>query len=581
MAGRGGACILFGFRARRSRPPGPPNAGDPCSNDMVEQVDRELDEESVVTQWKTVLQQMPAGVILARAPDGRLIFGNDAAEAIWRQPVTPVEGVEAYARWRGFHEDGRPYEAEEWPLARALRTGEVVVGEEIEIERGDGSRGSLSVNSTPIRGERGEITAAVVTFTDITERKRQEAERAFLARASALLSSSLDYNVTLGNVAKLAVPTLCDWCGVDIVQGNGVRRLAVEHVDAEKLALARELGEKYPPAPGSPTEAGAVLRDAKSALVPLIDDETLRSVAQNEEHLHILRSVGLRSAMIVPLTARGTVLGDLTMVAGESGRVFTERDLRLAEELALLAALAIDNARLYDESQSANRAKADFLSVISHELRTPLTAVIGYAELLALGIPEPVTEKQLEQIERIEIAARHLLQLIEEILTITNLEAGTVTIRIQPVQLSEILRRAEAIARPLALEKKIDLTVEPLEEQITLQTDPDRLLQIFLNLLSNAVKFTDAGSIVVSTRVEEEHVEVSVRDTGVGITPEQKERIFEAFWQAEQPITRRAGGTGLGLTISRRLLDLLGGEMQVHSEPGQGSTFTARLPLHA
>jgi signal transduction histidine kinase len=323
-----------------------------------------------------------------------------------------------------------------------------------------------------------------------------------------------------------------------------------------------------------------VIRDGKSALLPLIDDETLRSVAQNEEHLQILRSVGLRSAMIVPLTARGVVLGDLTLVAGESGRVFTERDLRLAEELAGLAALAIDNARLYDESQSANRAKADFLSVISHELRTPLTAVIGYAELLALGIPDPATERQLEQIERIEIAARHLLQLIEEILTITNLEAGTVSIRMQPVELSEILRRAEAIARPLALDKKIDLTVEPLDEEIELQTDPDRLLQIFLNLLTNAVKFTDAGSIRVTVQRERDYVEVSVRDTGIGITPEQKERIFEAFWQAEQPITRRAGGTGLGLTISKRLLDLLGGEISVRSEPGEGSTFTARIPLH-
>jgi signal transduction histidine kinase len=217
--------------------------------------------------------------------------------------------------------------------------------------------------------------------------------------------------------------------------------------------------------------------------------------------------------------------------------------------------------------------------VISHELRTPLTAVIGYAELLALGIPEPVTERQREQIERIEIAARHLLQLIEEILTITNLEAGTVSIRVQPVELSEILRRAEAIARPLALDKKIDLTVEPLAEEITLQTDPDRLLQIFLNLLSNAVKFTDDGSIVVKVTREADYVEVAVHDTGIGITPEQKDRIFEAFWQAEQPITRRAGGTGLGLTISRRLLALLGGEMTVVSEPGRGSTFAARIPL--
>ncbi|MBW3628222.1 MAG: GAF domain-containing protein [Gemmatimonadetes bacterium] len=542
-------------------------------------VDPAPEDHAVVTQWKTVLQQMPAGVILARAPDGRVIFGNDAAEVIWRQPISQTASIGGYGFWRGYHRDGRPYQAEEWPLARSLRTGEVVVSEEIEIERGDGTRGVVSVNSTPILDEAGAVVAAVVTFTDVTERRRYESERRFLSRASAVLSSSLDYSVTVANVARLAVPTLCDWCGVDIVQGNGSRRLAVEHVDPGKLALAKELGEKYPVERSGPAGAGEVVREGNSALVPVIDDDTLREVAQDEEHLRILREVGLRSAMIVPLTARGVVLGDITLVSGESGREFDARDLALAEELAALAALAIDNARLYDESQSANRAKADFLSVISHELRTPLTAVIGYAELLALGIPEPVTERQLEQVERIEIAARHLLQLIEEILTIANLEAGTVSIRIQSVALSEILRRAEAIVRPLALEKKIAFSIEPLAEEITLETDPDRLLQIFLNLLSNAVKFTDTGSIVLSVRPGDEFIEVAVRDTGVGITPEQKGRIFDAFWQAEQPITRRAGGTGLGLTISRRLLDLLGGKMDVVSEPGLGSTFTARIPL--
>jgi signal transduction histidine kinase len=537
------------------------------------------EEDSLVAQWKTVLQQMPAGVILARAPDGKLIFGNDAAEAIWRQPVATSASIGAYGHWRGFHPDGRPYLAEEWPLARTLRTGEPVTGEEVEIVRGDGTRAVLNVSSSPIRDQGGAVVAAAVTFIDITERRRRERERRFLAEASALLSSSLDYTVTLANVARLAVPTLADWCGVDIIQDNTLRRLAVEHVDQQKVALARELGEKYPPALDSPGGVGEALRNGRPELFPAITDEMLRGVAENEEHLRILQELGLRSAMIVPLTARGRVLGDITLVAAESGRTFGPEDLAFAVELAGLAAMAIDNARLYDDSQSANRAKADFLSVISHELRTPLTAVIGYAELLALGIPEPVTDRQREQIERIEIAARHLLQLIEEILTIASLEAGTVSIRRQEVKLSEVLRRAEAIARPLALEKQISLTIQEPAEEIVMDTDPDRLLQVLLNLLSNAVKFTDTGSIVVSVQRSDGAVEIAVRDTGIGISEAQRERIFEAFWQAEQPITRRAGGTGLGLTISRRLLRLLGGTMEVTSQPGEGSTFTASIPL--
>ena len=535
--------------------------------------------EFVLSQWKPVLEQMPAGVMVARAPDGRVVFGNRAAERVWRQPLPEAANIGAYAFWRGYHPDGRPYAASEWPLARSLVRGEEVVGEEIEVVRGDGTRATLSVSSNPIRSPSGQVIAAVVTFTEVTDRKRQDAGRRFLAEAGAVLSSSLDYTVTLRNVARLAVPTLADWCVVDLIQDGKLRRVAVEHVDREKAALAAELAERYPTDLTEPMGIARVMREGRSQLVNGMSAKMLRRVSRDEEHFRVLNALGLRSVMVVPLQARGRVLGDITLIAAESGRTFTAEDLALAEELATLAALAIDNARLYDESQSANRAKADFLSVISHELRTPLTAVIGYAELLALGIPEALTEKQGEQVERIEIAARHLLQLIEEILTITSLEAGAVTIRQQRIRLSELFSRAEAITRPLALEKRLELRVSDLEQEIELSTDPDRLLQVLLNLLSNAVKFTEAGAVELSARLEGDWVEASVRDTGIGITSEEQDRIFDAFWQVEQPITRRTGGTGLGLTISRRLLELLGGELRVESGEGAGSTFTVRVPM--
>jgi signal transduction histidine kinase len=358
-----------------------------------------------------------------------------------------------------------------------------------------------------------------------------------------------------------------------------VERLAVEHVDPERVALAREAIDRFPAGPASVVHRA--MTTGEPLLIPEITDAALASVAQNEEHLALLRALGLRSGMIVPLVARGSALGAISLFASESGRRFNSQDLALAQEFATRAALAVDNARLYDEAKAANRAKSDFLAVVSHELRTPLTAVIGYTELLELGIPEPLTPRQKEQVQRVEIAAQHLLQLIEEILTMVSIEAGREQARPSPILLSEILHRVEVIITPLAAEKGLELVIAPLDEEIEMEIDPDKAVQMLLNLLSNAVKFTEKGSVQLRARRVGEKVEVEVRDTGMGVEPEYLEQIFEPFWQVEQPATRRAGGSGLGLAVSRRLAELLGGEVRVESEPGKGSTFTATLPIHA
>jgi signal transduction histidine kinase len=524
---------------------------------------------------ETVLDQMPGSVILAEAPSGRVLFENHQVAKIWRDPPGDRAPRE------GFHPDGSPYRHEEWPLNRTIATGEVVEGEEIEIRRGDGTRGVVLVSASPVRDAGGAMVAAVATMYDVTEQKRGEAARHFLAEAGSVLSSSLDTPTTLRNLARLAVPTLADWCGVDVIgPGGRLERLAVEHVDPERVALARELAERFPP-----SDAASAVHRAMDTGEPLlfseITDEDLVAAARSEEHLALLRALGFRSGMVVPLIARGSALGAISLFASESGRRFTQQDLALAQEFAGRAALAVDNARLYDEATAANRAKSDFLAVVSHELRTPLTAIIGYTELMELGIPEPLTPRQKEQVQRVEIAAQHLLQLIEEILTMVSIEAGREKVRPAPILLSELLHRVEVIIAPLAAEKKLELVVAPLDEDVQMEIDPDKAVQMLLNLLSNAVKFTSQGSVELRARRVGEKVEVAVRDTGMGVEPEYLEQIFEPFWQVEQPATRRAGGSGLGLAVSRRLAELLGGEVRVESEPGKGSTFTATLPVRS
>ncbi|MDP9347629.1 MAG: GAF domain-containing sensor histidine kinase [Gemmatimonadota bacterium] len=405
---------------------------------------------------------------------------------------------------------------------------------------------------------------------------------AFLAEASGILSSSLQYEETLQAVAHLAVPHLADYCIVDVLDPSGeIRRVGTVHRDPRKEALYSEVQRRYPPDPERSPVARA-LRTGEPYLLPELTEEALDVIARNEEHRTLIRDeLGTRSIMAVPLTARGHTFGVLTLgTTREFGRRFTEEDLALVRELAGRAAIAVENARLYGASQEANRAKTDFLAVMSHELRTPLNAILGYTELLAAGVPEPVTPRQGAQLGRIRVSATHLLQLIEEILTVTSLEAGREEVRVATVEAGQVLQEVAALAEPLARAKALDFAVQGPEAPLVLETDPARLRQILLNLVTNAVKFTEQGEVRLEARQEDGAAAFTVRDTGVGITPEQMERIFEPFWQAQAPTTRKVGGIGLGLAITRDLARLLGGEVQVESAPGLGSTFTVRLPLH-
>lgn len=231
------------------------------------------------------------------------------------------------------------------------------------------------------------------------------------------------------------------------------------------------------------------------------------------------------------------------------------------------------------EAESANGAKSDFLAVMSHELRTPLSAIMGYQELLADGITGPVNEQQAQQLGRIKASARHLLSLIDEILTFTRLDAGKETLDIERLDLRSLLDQSAELIEPLAHVKNLDVKVVGPVSATMVDTDATKVRQMLVNLLSNAVKFTDEGRVTLTGERCVDQLCLTVSDTGIGIAPEQQQRIFDPFWQVEQSATRRATGTGLGLTVTRRLANLLGGDVTVNSTPGSGTTFTIMLPV--
>ena len=240
------------------------------------------------------------------------------------------------------------------------------------------------------------------------------------------------------------------------------------------------------------------------------------------------------------------------------------------------ARIAAENAQR--EALAASRAKSDFLARMSHELRTPLAAIMGYGELLADGITGPVNDEQKKQLGRIRSSANHLLSIIDEILTLARMEAGKEKVDIEDVKIADLLDSVSNMAEPLASAKGLSFDLRTPEDDMVVRTDPVKLRQVLLNLISNAVKYTDKGEVSVAAEATDGVVDFLVSDTGVGVSEEHLEKIFEPFWQVEHTMTRRASGTGLGLAVTRQFVDLLGGSIQVESVLGQGSTFRVRIP---
>jgi PAS domain S-box-containing protein len=425
------------------------------------------------------------------------------------------------------------------------------------------------------------------------QQKRAEAavrasERAhrFLAEASTLLISALDYASTLQNLARLTVPFLADWCIVDVVEGESIRRAATAAADPRREEVLHELERLYPPRWDSPQPAAQALRAGRAVLFPEFSAESLRATVRDAEHLRLLRELDPRTAVAIPLSARGHVIGAVTLAFSESGRRYDDDLLALAEELARRAALAVDNANLYREAElaraeaeAANQAKAQFLASMSHELRTPLNAIGGYTDLMLAGVRGPLNEEQEKDLERIRRNQEHLLRLINTVLSFAKIEAGQLRYDLTDVPLDAVLSPVVELVAPQLEANRLRYEYVPGEPGVRARADAEKFLQIILNLLSNAVKFTAPGGRVrLAWEGRGERVEVRVEDTGRGIAAEKLEAVFEPFVQLDTGYTRASEGTGLGLAISRDLARAMGGELTVESRLGEGSVFVLTLP---
>ncbi|WP_199316125.1 PAS domain S-box protein [Tolypothrix sp. FACHB-123] len=762
-------------------------------SDITERKQVEAALQESQQRYRSVIEAAAEGIVLQYA-DGEIFTCNPSAEKILGLTADQMMGRTSLdPRWRAVYENGSPFPGELHPAMVTLRTGEAQTNIIMGIHKPDASLTWISINTRPLFHVNSHQPYAVVaSFFDITEqqaalRDRQQAEEkrvqlvreqvaraaaeaaqqqsAFLAEVSAVLASSLDYQQTLQSVADLAVPYFADWCSVDLLNDDGmISRVAVAHSDPQKVKLGWEVAQSYPRNLADSYGISQVMQTGQSQIASQITDEQLSAAIPDPEYLEILRELGLKSAIISPLQARGRVFGSISFIFTESNRHYSHKDLTLAEDLARRAAIAIDNARLYQQAQQArqaaeiacdrtarlqtvtaalsesltpvqvvevivaqsmavleaasamvvlvsedgteleiikaigyesqlleswrrfsinsavplaeavrtgepvwmetvaqrviryphlaedyskydtsawmslplvaegrsvggmsltfteyqqltpedrqfilaisrqcaqaisraqlyeaerkaraeaeqaNRVKDEFLAVLSHELRSPLNPILGWTKLLQTQKLSPTkTQQALETIER---NAKLQAQLIEDLLDISRMLRGKLSLNTAPVNLIEVITGAIETVELAANSKSIHIQTVLQPGKQTVFGDANRLQQVVWNLLSNAIKFTpEGGRVTVNLQEIGSRVQIQVIDNGKGIKADFLPHVFEYFRQADSSTTRKFGGLGLGLAIARQIVELHGGTVAAQSlGEDLGATFTVLLP---
>jgi signal transduction histidine kinase len=438
----------------------------------------------------------------------------------------------------------------------------------------------------------GQVSVAVVNARLLAEAQQERLRLAFLAEAGTALASSLDLPATLTAVARLAVPQFADLCLIDLLGEDGsVQRVAAVHADPAKQALVDVLCQRYPPDPNGLHPAMRVLRTGLSELANEVPDQLQEVTAGDAEHLRILRQLGFMAYLIVPLVARGRTQGVLSLIATEAGRNYRQADQELAEELARRAALAIDNAALYQAAQASrqrieetSRSKDLFLAMLSHELRTPLTPILAAVSARLEHGTSPELRSELEMIRR---NATLEARLIDDLLDLSRIGSGQLRLEREMVDVHQAIQQAVEICRDETSGAGLEVKLALAAPAHTIEGDSARIIQIAWNLIRNAAKFTPAGGTLTirsHNQRREDRGGAAVRliiefaDSGQGIEPSVLPRIFDAFEQGQADLRSRRGGLGLGLAISRSLAEAHGGSLTAQS-PGRGLGSTFRLEL--
>ncbi len=418
---------------------------------------------------------------------------------------------------------------------------------------------------------------------------RTEAEAArqrlgFLAEVSTQVAASLDLRTTLERVARAAVPVLADWCTLNIADPTGALQTeTTAHVNPVQEELAKTMRQTYPRRQESGrSPAVQVLESGATRIIANVDDRLLEQISVDADHLQMWKALAPRAVMIVPLVAHGRSLGTMSLImTDDSGRSYAPADRALAEDVGRRAAMAVENAQLYTQTEQAVRARDEFLSVAAHELKTPVTSLRGFAQLTLRTLNQN-GQIDVERLKRalkvVDQQSDKLTRLVAQLLDVSRVQSGKLALDRQDVDLSALLVDLVASIRTQSDKHELRAVIPP---EMRAKVDPLRIEQVLTNLLDNAIKYSpDGGAVDVelsSSNDDPASVVISVRDRGIGIHAEDRERIFERFYQADVG-SYHGAGMGLGLYISREIVDLHGGQIRAEFPEDGGSRFVVTLP---
>jgi len=452
-----------------------------------------------------------------------------------------------------------------------------------------------SISKTTVGGR----TYLTAVLRDLTHERRTEKERAsllartratraaaqaaeqrmkFLADASEILHSSLAVEQTFDTLLHLIVPQHAICCVVDLLDDSGrVRRAHILHGDPAMSEVVERLAA-YPRPGQTRYLTRRAIEQGEPELMAKVTDELLRDHAEDGDHFALLRELRFTSMISVPLQARGRALGAVVLARGAGRPPYSMADLSLAEAVAVRAASALDNARLYDEARRAIQARNDVLGVVSHDLRAPLSVVAMCATAM-LGEGFTVGKSERESLQTIQRSAHWAQRLIQDLLDVSAIEAGGLSLIRRPEDPRTLVARAIALHRELASERNIQIESDLLDELPAIEVDADRFVQALGNLIGNAIRFTPHGGIVRIGAVDGgDWLRFCVTDSGPGIAPDHAPHVFDRFWTG--PSDGRVRGTGMGLAIVRGIVDAHGGRVWLEPmEPGQGATFCVEMPV--
>ena len=542
-----------------------------------------------IKRTEAMIGGMPDGVMLVDR-DGRTAFINPAGQRMLARSDLGVPIQKQAEHYGLLNENGDRLDAKELPAAKALSTGRAVHDATMMVRR-KGQDVAISVTATPLH-EDGAISGVIVTFRDITERRQLEAEmqkqagRAqILADAGAFFTSNIDPVWVTQAIAERVAEVLGDWSAVILKENDSkeMRVASIYHRDMTSLGMAWSYIYRQPLQIGEGM-IGQVVASGIPSLTTNLGNAAAGVSGTTDTTSYHAPAVQLPSLLVLPLRTRREILGALVIAANTSELAMSEENLPLAEMLAERASLAIENAKLYTEQVEArrkvedlSRLKDEFLSIASHELRTPVTSIKGYTQLAKTLIKENDLETSEEYLDIALDQIDRMSRLILELLDVSRIETGRLEIRREPIEWTEFVRDVVERHHTAVTDRRFHIDVP--HEPMTVSGDRDRLQQVLGNLLENAVKYSPEGSeIFVSVERRASDVVTAVCDRGIGIPTDELAMVFERFHRGRQVSSTNYGGLGLGLYITRQIVERHGGSIWVESKEGAGTTFYFSLP---